>query len=121
LRIAVNQELEALEEGLESAVQSLKPGGRIAVITFHSLEDRRVKEAFQRWAKDCQCPPEWPVCKCGGDNGILKILTRHPIVPTEEELEKNPRARSAKLRVAIKKPLTEVENPSASRRGGGRI
>lgn len=104
LRIAVNQELDALEEGLESAVQCLKPGGRIAVITFHSLEDRRVKEAFQHWAKDCHCPPEWPICQCGGNRGIIKILTRHPVLPTEEELEKNPRARSAKLRVAMKKP-----------------
>lgn len=109
LRIAVNEELEVLEEGLEAALRTLRPGGRLAVITFHSLEDRRVKDAFRNWAKDCHCPPEWPICQCGGAKSLAKILTRHPILPSPEELEVNPRARSAKLRGVLKHIKIDAE------------
>ena len=84
---------------LQDAVDRLNPGGRLAVITFHSLEDRIVKSAMQSAAKGCTCPPEFPVCVCGKKPKV-KILTRKPIVSGPEELEENPRARSAKLRVA---------------------
>lgn len=109
LRIAVNEELEALQEGLEAAIRVLRPGGRLAVITFHSLEDRPVKEMFQRWAKDCRCPKEWPICQCGGEQSLVKILTRHPVLPSPDELNANPRARSAKLRAVIKKNKEDTE------------
>ena len=99
LRIFVNDELDGLGQALESAVQCLKPGGRIAVITFHSLEDRIVKQTFARLANPCTCPPGTPVCICGKQPQV-KIITKKPILPTEKELEDNPRARSAKLRVA---------------------
>lgn len=101
IRIAVNGELDALPPMLEAAVEALNPGGRLAVITFHSLEDRIVKRSFQEMAKGCICPPEFPVCVCGRKPKI-KILTRKPIVSGAAELEENPRARSAKLRVAEK-------------------
>jgi 16S rRNA (cytosine1402-N4)-methyltransferase len=101
LRIAVNDELGALKEALDGAVQILKPGGRLSVITFHSLEDRIVKTEFQRREKPCTCPPSFPVCVCG-KKPELKVLTRKPVLPSEEELEQNPRARSAKLRTAQK-------------------
>ena len=99
LRIFVNDELDGLGQALESAVQCLKPGGRIAVITFHSLEDRIVKQTFARLANPCTCPPGTPVCICGKQPQV-KVITKKPILPTEKELEDNPRARSAKLRVA---------------------
>ena len=86
---------------LASAVEGLNPGGRLAVITFHSLEDRIVKRAMQDMARGCTCPPEFPVCVCGKKPKV-KLLTRKPIVSGEAELEENPRARSAKLRVAEK-------------------
>ncbi|NLJ68305.1 MAG: 16S rRNA (cytosine(1402)-N(4))-methyltransferase RsmH [Firmicutes bacterium] len=101
LRIAVNRELEVLEKALADAVKVLRPGGRIAVISFHSLEDRIVKRTFGRLAAGCDCPPDLPVCMCG-KQAELRILTRRPIVPTELEIASNPRARSAKLRVAQK-------------------
>jgi 16S rRNA (cytosine1402-N4)-methyltransferase len=101
LRIAVNGELEAVEKVLPMAVQALSRGGRLAVISFHSLEDRIVKEFFRLESKDCICPPRQPVCTCGHKASILEI-TRRPIIPTEEELIHNSRARSAKLRVAEK-------------------
>ena len=101
IRIAVNQELEALQEGLEAGIASLKPGGRIVVISFHSLEDRIVKKTFRQKAKACNCPPTLPVCQCAG-KPELKILTSHPVVPTAEESQTNPRSRSAKLRAAYK-------------------
>ena len=101
IRIAVNGELDALPPMLKSATEALNPGGRLAVITFHSLEDRIVKRAMQDMARDCTCPPEFPVCICG-KKPKLKLLTRKPIVSGEAELEENPRARSAKLRVAEK-------------------
>ena len=101
IRIAVNGELEALPPMLRSAVEALNPGGRLAVITFHSLEDRIVKRTMQDLARGCTCPPEFPVCVCGKKPRI-KVLTRKPIVSGETELTENPRARSAKLRVAEK-------------------
>jgi 16S rRNA (cytosine1402-N4)-methyltransferase len=101
LRIAVNGELEALEEVLPQAVGALSPGGRIAIISFHSLEDRIIKKYFQRESQDCICPPEQPLCTCG-HQASLKVITKHPITASGSELENNDRARSAKLRVAEK-------------------
>ena len=99
LRIAVNDELTVLEAGLEQAVDLLRPGGRVVVVAFHSLEDRIVKGYFRRESQDCICPPEQPVCTCG-HQARLKILTRRPTQPTEQEVLGNSRARSAKMRVA---------------------
>lgn len=99
IRIAVNGELDALPPMVEAATQALRPGGRLAVITFHSLEDRIIKRAMLEQAKGCTCPPNFPVCVCG-NKPKLSILTRKPIVSGEAELADNPRARSAKLRVA---------------------
>ena len=101
LRIAVNGELDALAPMLEAAEKHLKPGGRLAVITFHSLEDRIVKQTFRDFATGCICPPEFPVCVCGR-MPRMKLVTRKPIVSAEAECAENPRARSAKLRVAEK-------------------
>lgn len=101
IRIAVNDELGSVSRMMEAAIPRLKPGGRLAVITFHSLEDRIVKSAMQQAAKGCVCPPEFPICVCGKKPQI-KIITRKPIVSGEVELNENPRARSAKLRVAEK-------------------
>jgi 16S rRNA (cytosine1402-N4)-methyltransferase len=88
-----------LEKTLEQAIQSLKPGGRIAVISFHSLEDRIVKTVFVNGAQGCRCPRDFPVCRCGG-TARLTVITKKPIVPSREEVARNSRARSAKLRVA---------------------
>jgi 16S rRNA (cytosine1402-N4)-methyltransferase len=101
LRIAVNDELEALEHALPAALDTLHPGGRIAVISFHSLEDRIVKRFFQREARGCTCPPEFPVCVCGREP-TLRVLTKKAIRPTAEEVAANPRAGSARLRAATK-------------------
>jgi len=101
LRIEVNQELEVLERALEAAIRWLVPGGRIAVISYHSLEDRVVKQTFARYAQTCTCPPELPVCVCGV-KPVVRVLTRRAVVPTADEVEINPRSRSAKLRVAEK-------------------
>ncbi len=101
LRIAVNGELEAVEKVLPMAVQALAPGGRLAVISFHSLEDRLVKEYFRQESRDCLCPPQQPVCTCG-HKASIEVITRHPITPSEQEISQNPRARSAKLRLAEK-------------------
>jgi 16S rRNA (cytosine1402-N4)-methyltransferase len=101
LRIAVNDELEALREVLPQAVDVLKPGGRLCVISFHSLEDRIVKQFIQEKSKTCICPPSFPICICG-QTPELKMIKRKPIVAGAEECEINPRARSAKLRVAAK-------------------
>ena len=101
IRIAVNDELGAVERMLASAIDRLNPGGRLAVITFHSLEDRIVKTAFKEAARGCTCPKDFPVCVCGKKPKV-KLITRHPIVADEAELAENPRARSAKLRVAEK-------------------
>ncbi|MFC5403049.1 16S rRNA (cytosine(1402)-N(4))-methyltransferase RsmH [Cohnella soli] len=102
LRIAVNDELGAFQEALDQTIDCLKPGGRAAVITFHSLEDRICKTTFAKEVASCSCPPDFPVCVCGGGDGRLRLTPRKPILPTEEELEANPRARSSKLRVAEK-------------------
>lgn len=101
IRIAVNDELVAVSRMMQAAVGRLNPGGRLAVITFHSLEDRIVKSEMQQAARGCTCPPEFPVCVCG-KKPLVKLVTRKPIVSGPAELEENPRARSAKLRVAEK-------------------
>lgn len=101
IRIAVNDELTAVSRMMEAAIPRLKPGGRIAVITFHSLEDRIVKSAMQQAAKGCTCPPEFPICVCGKKPQI-RLVTKKPIISGETELKENPRARSAKLRIAEK-------------------
>ncbi len=99
IRIAVNDELGAVRRMMQTAMQRLKPGGRLAVITFHSLEDRIVKTEMQAAARGCVCPPEFPVCVCG-KKPLVRLVNRKPIVSGQRELEENPRARSAKLRVA---------------------
>ena len=101
LRIAVNGELDALSEGLEGIFEALNPGGRFAIITFHSLEDRLVKNRFRQWATACTCPPELPVCVCGG-KAKGRLVNRKPIEAAAQELEENRRSRSAKLRVIEK-------------------
>ncbi len=109
LRIAVNDETDALREGLGRIIPLLKPGGRIAVISFHSLEDRIVKQSFVAAAKGCICPPRLPVCSCGR-KPELKVLTHRPIVAGPAEVERNPAARSAKLRAAEKLESSENGN-----------
>ena len=99
IRIEVNHELDVLERGLEAAIRWLNPGGRICVISYHSLEDRIVKHQFQELSQGCTCPPDIPVCVCG-HVPIVKVLTRKPLVAQPEEVEHNPRARSAKIRTA---------------------
>jgi 16S rRNA (cytosine1402-N4)-methyltransferase len=101
LRIAVNDELGALETALPAAVEMLRPGGRLAVISFHSLEDRIVKQFFRERAHGCTCPPDFPVCVCG-KQPELRILTKRPVRPGTAELEHNPRSSSARLRGAVK-------------------
>ena len=101
LRIAVNNELETIEQVLPQAVAALKAGGRLAVISFHSLEDRIVKQFFRQESQDCLCPPRQPVCTCG-HKASLKEITRKPIQPLEKEARENPRARSSRLRIAEK-------------------
>jgi 16S rRNA (cytosine1402-N4)-methyltransferase len=107
VRIAVNDELEEIENGLRAALPTLKPGGRMATISFHSLEDRLVKSFFNVESKDCICPPQQPVCTCG-HRATLRIITRHLVRPTEGEVAANPRARSARLRVAEKLPAADL-------------
>lgn len=101
IRIAVNQELQVLESVLPQAINLLKPGGKLAVISFHSLEDRIVKSIFRKESKDCLCPPDQPICTCNHVKSI-KEINRKPIEATQEEISKNPRARSAKLRFVEK-------------------
>ena len=101
IRIAVNDELGSVEKVMRDAIPCLNPGGRLAIITFHSLEDRIVKNGMADAAKGCTCPPNFPVCVCGKKPKV-KLISRKPIVSGEEELERNPRARSAKLRVCEK-------------------
>ncbi|NPD33045.1 16S rRNA (cytosine(1402)-N(4))-methyltransferase RsmH [Eggerthellaceae bacterium zg-997] len=102
LRIEVNSELTVLRQGLEAAVRWLNPQGRIVVISYHSLEDRIVKETFSSLAQRCTCPPDLPVCACGRQP-ILDVITRKPVAPSADEVERNPRARSAKVRAARKR------------------
>ena len=101
IRIEVNSELDVIEPAIRDAVSMLRKGGRIAIITFHSLEDRIVKQTFADLAKGCVCPRELPICVCGR-KPVLKQVNKKPILPSKEELEENPRSRSAKLRVAVK-------------------
>ncbi len=101
IRIAVNRELDVLEDGLQNAFSSLNVGGRLSVITFHSLEDRIVKRAMADWCSGCTCPPDFPVCVCG-NKPKAKLVNRKPASPSEKELEENNRARSARLRVCEK-------------------
>jgi 16S rRNA (cytosine1402-N4)-methyltransferase len=103
LRIAVNDELGVLAQALPQSLDVLRPGGRLAVISFHSLEDRIVKRFFRQEAQDCVCPPEVPVCACG-HRAQLTLVTRKPLQPTPEEQARNPRSRSAKLRIAERLP-----------------
>ena len=102
LRIEVNGELEILEQSIQDMVDFLAPGGRICIITFHSLEDRIVKQTYKALADPCTCPKEFPICVCG-KKPKLKLITTKPIIPSDEEVEENPRARSAKLRVGEKR------------------
>ncbi len=104
LRIAVNRELQSIEDFLPQAVDSLATGGRLAVISFHSLEDRLVKQYFRRESRDCICPPEQPVCTCN-HHAVIREVNRHPIQSSEGENQQNPRSRSARLRVAEKLSL----------------
>lgn len=101
IRIAVNGELEALEDALERAFNMLKPGGRMVIITFHSLEDRIVKQRYAGWCKGCTCPPDFPQCVCG-NKPKAKLVNKKPVVASEQELELNKRSRSAKLRILEK-------------------
>lgn len=101
LRIAVNREFESLQAGLKAGIGLLVSGGRLCVLSYHSGEDRIVKDMFARYAGRCTCPPGLPMCSCGAEK-IIKILTKRPVTPSEDEVRKNPRARSAKLRAAEK-------------------
>jgi 16S rRNA (cytosine1402-N4)-methyltransferase len=101
LRIAVNHELESLEAGLPAAFEMLRPGGRLAVISFHSLEDRITKRFLRDLARGCTCPPDFPICVCGREPE-LRILTTKPVRPSQREIDENPRAASARLRAAVK-------------------
>ena len=98
LRIECNRELEVLKNSIDGLIGLLNPGGRICIITFHSLEDRIVKTAFRRNENPCTCPPDFPVCVCG-KKPVGRVVTRKPILPTEKEMEENPRSKSAKLRI----------------------
>ena len=98
-RIEVNHELDILEKSIRSMAEYLAPGGRICIITFHSLEDRIVKQTFRSLENPCTCPKDFPVCICG-KKPVVRVITRKPIVPDAEEIEVNPRSRSAKLRIA---------------------
>ena len=115
LRIAVNRELEVLEEGMESAFKMLKPGGRLSVITFHSLEDRMAKRQMAAWCVCCVCPSDFPVCCCGG-KAKGQLAFKKPVSASERELAENPRSRSAKLRTIIK--ATDDEEPLPAKKKG---
>lgn len=101
IRIEVNNELGIIEQAIRDGLSVMNPGGRMAIITFHSLEDRIVKQTYKDLSTGCKCPPEFPVCQCGG-KPVGKVVTRKPILPSDEEVEENPRSRSAKLRVIEK-------------------
>lgn len=101
LRLAVNRELDHLQTFLQGALDPLRPGGRLAIISFHSLEDRLVKQTFSSWARSCRCPADFPVCICEG-RPLVKLVNKKPVVPKAEEIIANPRARSSRLRVAEK-------------------
>lgn len=101
IRIEVNNELGIISKAIKDGVSVMNPGGRMGIITFHSLEDRIVKQTFKELATGCKCPPEFPMCQCG-ETPIVKLITRKPILPSEGEIEENPRSRSAKLRIIEK-------------------
>ncbi|MCA9969311.1 MAG: 16S rRNA (cytosine(1402)-N(4))-methyltransferase, partial [Anaerolineales bacterium] len=103
LRIVVNDELQIVEAGLDAALALLKPGGRLAVISFHSLEDRLVKQTFRALSQSCVCPPQQPVCTCDAQ-AVLRLVIRKAVQASAEEVAENPRSRSARLRVAEKRP-----------------
>ena len=98
IRIECNRELEVLRDTLDDMIDALKPGGRLCIITFHSLEDRIVKSSFKKAENPCVCPPSFPICICG-NKSKGKVITRKPILPSDEEMEENKRSKSAKLRV----------------------
>jgi 16S rRNA (cytosine1402-N4)-methyltransferase len=106
LRLAVNRELDHLQTFLQGALDWLKPGGRLAIISFHSLEDRLVKQAFANWARSCRCPARWPICQCEG-RPLVRLVNKKPVVPGKSEIQANPRARSGRLRVVEKQKLNE--------------
>ncbi len=106
IRIEVNSELSSLSQALEEMPGMLNEGGRVCIITFHSLEDRIVKNAFRSWEKPCTCPPQLPVCVCG-KKSLGRVITRKPVLPTDEEMEENTRSQSAKLRVFLKESKAE--------------
>jgi 16S rRNA (cytosine1402-N4)-methyltransferase len=108
LRIAVNDELRSLETALPAALEMLRPGGRLAVISFHSLEDRIVKQFFREKEKGCTCPPDFPICVCGHEPE-LRAVQRRPVRPGEDEIAANPRSASARLRAAVKVGGPEAE------------
>jgi 16S rRNA (cytosine1402-N4)-methyltransferase len=117
LRIEVNDELNALDSVLPAAVDALEPGGRMVVIAYHSLEDRRVKTFFADESRGCTCPPDWPVCRCGAEARV-RVLTRRPVRPSPDELAANPRSSAAKLRAAervaaVSEPVPDDERKSA--------
>jgi len=109
IRIFINDEIEILENALKDAIDCLKPEGRICVISFHSLEDRIVKTVFKDLMRGCTCPPDFPVCVCGGKK-VIRVLTKKPVFPDEREIRTNPASRSARLRCAYKLPDPEEEN-----------
>ena len=120
IRIATNDELGALEAGLPQAIRRLRPGGRVCVIAFHSLEDRIVKQTFARFSKGCTCPPDLPVCACGGQR-LLRVLTRKPVAASDAEARRNPRARSARLRAAERLEIATVPPRAGRRVRGGEV
>ena len=111
IRIEVNDELTALERVLADVVDVLEPGGRVAVLSYHSLEDRMVKNAFNEESKGCTCPPDFPICACGAEARI-RVLTRRPVRPTRGEIETNPRSSAAKLRGAERLATTGERRPA---------
>lgn len=108
LRLAVNRELDHLQTFLQEALDWLKPGGRLAIVSFHSLEDRLVKQAFANWARSCRCPARSPICQCEG-RPLVRLVNKKPVVPGKSEIQANPRARSGRLRVVEKQKLNEQE------------
>jgi len=114
----VNREVEALERGLPQAIQRLRPGGRLCVIAFHSLEDRIVKQTLLRYSRGCTCSPDLAECRCGGRR-MVRVLTKKPVTPTPAEVRLNPRARSARLRAAERLSETAAVR-GAERRAGPR-
>ena len=117
LRIATNREIESLEQALPQAIRRLRPGGRLCVIAFHSIEDRVVKTALAQFARGCTCPPGLPECRCGGER-LVRILTKKPVTPSAAEVARNPRARSARLRAAERLSPAARAKAAPSRQSG---